>query len=115
MPLLSSRKGLVAAAIGGIAASVCCVGPLLLLSLGISGAWITQLTAFEPFRPYLIAVTLALLAYAGYLTYRRAPRCAAGASCDVAGGRRQRLMFWIVGIVIVALLAFPYYANWFID
>lgn len=115
MSISSSRKGLFAAAVGGVAASVCCVGPLLLLSLGVSGAWITQLTALEPFRPYLIAVTLALLAYAGYLTYRRTPACAAGASCDVAGNRRQRLMFWIVGVAIVALLAFPYYADWFID
>lgn len=42
--------------IGGLSAvfaSLCCLGPLLLLLLGFSGAWLANLTAFEPYRPFL--------------------------------------------------------------
>ena len=57
--------------IGGILASVCCIGPLVLALLGISGAAFAQ--RFEPLRPYLLIATYALLAGAFYSTYRPAP------------------------------------------
>ena len=41
--------------IAALGAGVCCVGPLLLLLLGVSGSWIGNLTAFEPYRPLFIA------------------------------------------------------------
>src|SRR3546814_15444786 len=44
--------------IGAILASTCCIAPLLLLTLGISGAWIGTLTAFEPYKPYFAAVAV---------------------------------------------------------
>jgi hypothetical protein len=43
-----SMAGDVAAAAG---ASVCCVGALLPLALGIGGTWIWNLTAMERYRP----------------------------------------------------------------
>ena len=45
--------------LGAIAASSCCIAPLVLFSLGISGAWIGNLTALAPYQPYFIAATLA--------------------------------------------------------
>jgi mercuric ion binding protein len=48
------------ALIGAGLASACCVVPLLLVMLGISGAWIANLTALEPYKPYVAGVTLAL-------------------------------------------------------
>jgi hypothetical protein len=39
---------LIAGILSAIGASICCVGPLLLLALGVSGAWIGSLTALEP-------------------------------------------------------------------
>ena len=59
--------GGVMAAIG---ASLCCVGPFVLLSLGISGAWISSLTLLEPYRPVFIAVVLLLFGWAGWQMYR---------------------------------------------
>ena len=47
-----------AALVGAGLASACCVVPLVLVTLGISGAWIANLTALEPFKPYVAAVTL---------------------------------------------------------
>ena len=57
--------------LGAIAASTCCVIPLVLFSLGISGAWIGNLTALSPYKPIFIAITLGFLGYGYYLVYRR--------------------------------------------
>ena len=57
--------------LGAIAASSCCIAPLVLFSLGIGGAWIGNLTALAPYQPYFIAATLACLGYGYWLVYRR--------------------------------------------
>lgn len=68
--------------LGAIAASSCCIAPLVLFSLGISGAWIGNLTALVPYQPYFIAATLACLSYGYWLVYRREKMvCAEGAAC----------------------------------
>ena len=68
--------------LGAVAASSCCVAPLLLFSLGISGAWITNLTALAPYQPYFITATLAFLGYGYFLVYRRKTiGCTPGAAC----------------------------------
>jgi mercuric ion transport protein len=56
-----------AAALGAVVASSCCIGPLLLVMLGVSGAWIGNLVALEPYMPYFLVVT-ALLLGAGFRT-----------------------------------------------
>jgi mercuric ion transport protein len=68
--------------LGAIAASSCCIAPLALFSLGISGAWIGNLTALAPYQPYFIVATLACLGYGYWLVYRRKTiACAEGAAC----------------------------------
>src|SRR5215831_20790947 len=68
--------------LGAIAASSCCIAPLVLFSLGISGAWIGNLTALAPYQPYFIAATLACLGYGYWLVYRRKNvGCSEGATC----------------------------------
>jgi len=68
--------------LGAIAVSSCCIAPLALFSLGISGAWIGKLTALAPYQPYFIAVTVACLGYGYWLVYRRKTvACAEGAAC----------------------------------
>lgn len=58
------RKGLIAAGglIGAVQASSCCIGPLLLITLGVSGPWIGSLTVLAPYQGYFIAATLVFLA-----------------------------------------------------
>jgi mercuric ion transport protein len=68
--------------LGAVAASSCCIAPLVLFSLGISGAWIGNLTALAPYQPYFIAATLACLGYGYWLVYRRQNiACAEGEVC----------------------------------
>jgi mercuric ion transport protein len=105
------NRSLLAGTLAAIGASVCCVGPLVLLTLGIGGAWIAHLAAFEPFRPWLVAATLLFLGLAFRKLYRQAPVCEPGASCaDPAVLRRQRVVFWLVALALLALLSVPWVA-----
>jgi hypothetical protein len=45
------------ALIGAVLASACCIVPLVLVMLGISGAWIANLTALEPYKPYVTSIS----------------------------------------------------------
>ena len=60
----SGKGPLVAGVLAAIGASVCCVGPLVLLALGIGGSWVSSLTAMDPYRPVFIGLTLLFLGLA---------------------------------------------------
>ena len=97
--------------VGGILASACCIGPLVLGLMGISGAAFAH--RFEPFRPYLLVGTYALLGSAFYLTYRPQAACGPGEGCEMPGANRLgRLILWIAAIVVVLATAFPWYAQY---
>lgn len=114
MPPFEARGSLFAGVLTAIGASVCCVGPLLLMTLGISGAWISRLTALEPVRPVLIALTVVFLGLAFGRLYVRRPVCTPGSQCaEPKVAARQRKAFWIVGAGVLALLAAPSLAPLF--
>ncbi len=100
------------AIVGAIAASLCCLGPLVLLVLGIGGAWAVSLTVLEPFRPVFGVGSLLLLGIAFYRVYRtpNAAECKEGDAC-VPGQtqRKQKMLLWLVTPIIIGLLALPYF------
>ena len=107
----TATKQLWAGALAAIVGSLCCVAPLLLLTLGISGAWISRLTALEPYRPIFIGVMLAFVGLAFRRLYIVPARCAPGEACaNPRLQRRQRQIFWVVIVGLAALIAFPWYA-----
>jgi mercuric ion transport protein len=116
-PKESTRSGnglLVAGILAAIGASVCCVGPLVLLALGVSGAWISSVTALEPYRPIFIALTLLFLAFAFYRLYLVPPVCVPGSACaNPRTLKRQRLAFWAVTVLVLGLIAVPWFAPLF--
>ena len=68
--------------IGALAASSCCILPLVLFSFGVSGAWIGSFTRLAPYQPYFIATTLLFLGCGYWLVYRSGMRaCAEGETC----------------------------------
>jgi len=78
------RQGLMAAGglLGALAASSCCILPLALFGLGVSGAWIGNFTRLAPYQPWFIAATVAFLGYGYWLVYRSSRvACADGAAC----------------------------------
>ncbi len=103
-------------AVGGIlsalAASSCCVLPLVFFSLGISGAWIVNLTALAPYQPIFIALTLGFLGFGFYRVYWRSPAaCAAGEICArPLPNRIVKTALWLATAIIAVALAFPYVA-----
>ncbi len=110
------KASLIGGALGAIVASVCCLGPLVLVTVGISGAWISNLVAFEPYRPYAIAVALVsmVLAYRKIYAAPAPEACEPGTLCAVPETRRvYRVMFWVVSAMVVVALVFPYVARFF--
>ena len=108
------RGALVASGVAAILASVCCLGPLVLVLLGVSGAWIGNLTAFEPYSPYFSVAALGALGFAGWRIFRPAAECKPGEVCAVPSVRRSYKVIFVVVAVLVALaLAFPFYAPLF--
>jgi len=107
----ASRKGLIGAVVAAIAASLCCVVPLVLLGLGLGGAWVGSLTALEPFRPYFMALTVVLVGYAFYSVYHKpkAENCEPGSYCaNPKASKINKIALWSVTVFVAGLLAFPY-------
>lgn len=114
MPQLTERSALIAGVLAGVGASVCCVGPLVLLALGIGGSWVGSLTAMEPYRPFFIGLTLLFLGLAWRTLYLVPQVCPPGTPCaDPRARQRQRLTFWIVAVTLLGLLAVPWLAPFF--
>ena len=68
--------------LSALAASSCCILPLMLFSLGVSGAWIGNFTRLAPYQPYFIAATFVFLGYGYWLVYQsRTHACAEGEAC----------------------------------
>jgi mercuric ion transport protein len=113
----ASRTGSGALLAGGLAAilaSTCCLGPLVLVALGLSGAWIGNLTLLEPYRPFFIAGALVALFFAGRRIFRPVQACQAGAVCAVPRTRRlYKIVFGIVSALVLVALVFPYVAKFF--
>jgi mercuric ion transport protein len=112
-----AQKGngfLIAGILSAFGASICCVGPLVLLALGVSGAWIGSLAALEPYRPIFIGLTLLFLGFAFWRLYLVCPVCSAESACaNPRTLKRQRLAFWIVTVLVLGLIAVPWFAPLF--
>ncbi len=114
MQFPGSRISLIGGVAAAITASLCCVGPLVLLTLGVSGAWIAQLTALEPVRPIFVGLTVMFIGLAFHRLYLTPSVCAPGQSCANPNTRtRQRIAFWTTTTLIVVLLAVPLIAPYF--
>ncbi len=107
---------MVAAVAAAFGASLCCIGPLVLLALGIGGTWISYLTALEPYRPIFIVITLVFLFLAFRKLYLIPRQCAPEDACAIPTTlRNQRILFWVVSVILLALLTFPYYGLVFFE
>jgi len=113
----SDRSGSGALLVGGLAAilaSTCCLGPLVLVALGLSGVWIGNLTLLEPYRPYFIGGALVALFFAGRRIFRPARACEPGEVCAVPRARRvYKIVFGIVSALVLIALVYPYVAKFF--
>ena len=99
--------------VSALGASVCCVLPLALVSIGLGGVWVSRLRALEPFAPIFIALAVASFAYAFYRLYLRPAPCAPDASCaPPISRRRQRVAFWSTLVAAKLLIVSPIVYAW---
>ncbi len=109
----STRTGWLAAGgvVGALLASTCCIVPLVLVTIGVSGAWIGTLTALEPFKPFFIAATLILLGLGFRQVYFR-PKVA----CDCATPRSSivtQTALWVATTLVALALTIDWWAPFF--
>ena len=104
-------------ALGGLAAilaSTCCLGPLILVMLGVSGAWIGNLTRLEPYRLYFLGAALIALFFAGRRIFGPARVCEPGEVCATPRIRRTyKVVFWCVVALMLVAIGLPYVAPLF--
>jgi hypothetical protein len=98
-----------------LAASACCIGPVAFSLIG-AGALGASAIRLEPYRPWLIGLTVALVAVAFYGAYRPAssPEPCEGGLCLPQSKRGARVVAWVAAAIAALLIAFPYYVGWLI-
>lgn len=118
--LETARRGLLAS-LGAVSAaflaSLCCIGPVLFVTLGV-GAGLAS--TFEPLRPLFTTLTVALLAVGFYVVYGKRSAaaattdaaCSPDGSCAVPRSRtRDKLLLWAATLVALTLLTFPQWSK----
>ncbi len=105
-----------AAAVGGIlgalAMTSCCILPLVLFSLGATGAWIAQLGALYQYKWFLFAFAGGSLAYGFWKVYRPARQTCEDGTCERPVNQRfMKGALWTATFVVALSLAFPYIAS----
>ncbi|WP_306089622.1 mercuric transporter MerT family protein [Qipengyuania flava] len=100
---------------GAILASSCCIAPLLLVTLGVSGAWIANLTVLEPYKWYFVAITLGFLAAGFWHVYFRAkPACEDGSYCArPKTSVLTKSILWVATILIALSITLDWWAPFF--
>ena len=98
--------------LGALAATSCCIMPLALFGLGVSGAWIGNLTRLAPYQPYFIAATLAFLGTGYWLVYRDWKRvCTEGEACARRlPNRLVKFTLVVATVLVVVALGFDFLA-----
>jgi mercuric ion transport protein len=105
----NGRGALIAGGLAAILASTCCLGPLVLVALGFSGAWIGNLTTLEPYRPIFIGIALVAMFFAWRRIYRPVQSCEPGEVCAIPQVRTTyKAIFWVVAVLVLIALGFPY-------
>jgi mercuric ion transport protein len=104
------RVALAGGILGAIGAASCCVIPFALFSAGVSGAWIGNLTALEPYQPLFAAGALGFIGYGAYRLYaNRKAACAPGSYCATPLSNRLAVLGLVTAtLLVVGAVTFPY-------
>lgn len=103
--------------LGAVGASTCCIVPLVLFSLGVSGAWIGRLTSLSAYQPIFIAITFGFLGYGYWLVYRKPKAaCADGAACaQPLPNRLVKSALWLATVLVLLAITWPFIVPVFLD
>ena len=109
--LFSSLGSIVA----GLLASLCCIGPLLFVFLGLSGA--AFFAKFEGYRWLFGTSAFGFLALGFFFAYRSGQDCAPGSTCAVNPGRKRlnKILLWLTVILVISFIFSPNIIAFFLD
>jgi len=112
----NTKSSLFVAIMTAITGSLCCVGPFVLIALGFGTAWIGTLAAFHVIHPYAAVVTVLFLGIAFWRLYIRPMGYKDDGSVCLPPRqlRLQRIVFWVVVVMAILLLTFPWYGQLFL-
>ena len=112
-PALFALGGL----LGALVASSCCIMPLVLFGLGVSGAWIGNLTRLAPYQPIFIAASLACLGAGAWLVRRESIRtCAEGEACArTVPNRLVKVALIVAALLVVTAISLDFFGPLFLN
>ncbi|WP_146592404.1 mercuric transporter MerT family protein [Puniceibacterium confluentis] len=98
--------------LGALAMTSCCILPLVLVSLGVTGVFIGQLTALYAYKWVTFSLAAAALGYGFWQAYRPVPAegCATGICARPVDRGLMRGLLWGALATVLLALAFPYLA-----
>jgi mercuric ion transport protein len=106
------REGLAATGgvVGALAATGCCILPMVLFSLGVGGVWIGRLASLAPYQPYFIGFAALSIGYGFRQVYRRPKAaCAEDAACAQPLPKRLvKTALWSATVLVLAAIIYPF-------
>lgn len=100
----------IGAVVSAALASVCCLGPLVLVALGLGGVGLAA--GMAKYRPLFLGLTAVLLALAFYMTYRKREVACADGRCELrSGSKTMKAALWVVTVAAVGLASFPQWSR----
>ncbi len=111
----TGRFAAIAGVLGAVLASSCCVIPLLLVTLGVSGAWIGNLSALDPYKGYFAVITLGFLGAGFWQVYfKKDLTCEDGSYCaNPIAGRVTKVTLWVAAALVLSALTIDWWAPLF--
>ncbi|PKP68040.1 MAG: mercury transporter MerT [Alphaproteobacteria bacterium HGW-Alphaproteobacteria-5] len=101
--------------VGATLASSCCILPLVLVTLGISGAWIGNLTALEPYKVWFVGAAVIFVGFGFWQVYfRPTPVCADGSYCArPASSVITKSALWLATVLVALAMTIQWWAPLF--
>ena len=115
----SGRPGLLATGglIAALGVSSCCVLPVMLMSVGLGGAWLSNLFALSAYQPIFIVIAVGFLGAGFYYVYRKPSQvCEVGSSCaSPKSNRMVKGLLWVATVFVIAGIIFPYLGRYLLE
>ena len=101
--------------IGAVLASSCCVVPLVLVTLGATGAWIGNLSVFDPYKNYFALATIAFLGAGFWQVYfKKNVACEDGSFCvKPVSARITKTALWVATLLLLSAITIDWWAPLF--
>lgn len=103
---MSKKYFSVAAVVSAIFASICCLGPIILAAIGLSG--IAMFSSLAKYRLIFVVLTFGIIIYAFYSVYAKKKHiCEDGTCLMKSGSPGEKVILWIITVIVIGLLLFP--------